>query len=87
MEAPGKGPGVQTKVVPGILLPAVKTEGVPAHTFVGTAVAVIIGLGLTVMVIAALLVQFPFEPVTVYVVVEPGHKGTVAPPKLPGIQL
>jgi hypothetical protein len=57
MVAPGKLTGVQIKVVPAILLLAVKEEEVPAHTLIGKAETVMTGLGLTDIVTDAVPVH------------------------------
>jgi hypothetical protein len=47
---PAKGPGVQTKVVPPMLLFAVNDDEAPVQIVAGVAVGVITGFGLTVIV-------------------------------------
>ena len=58
-------PGIQTKVVPTILLMTDKEDEVPVQIVEGVAVGVITGFRLTVTVIVALPVHPLAVPVTV----------------------
>ena len=78
-------PGFQTYVVAPL---PVSVVDCPEQIVAVPAVAVTVGVGLTVTVIVSESVH-PAEivPVTVYVVVLPGETVTEVPVKLPGIQL
>lgn len=59
----------------------------PEQMAVGDALAVKVGFGLTSKVTVLVLVQAPFAPVTVYVVVTVGDTTVELPVKAPGFQV
>lgn len=59
----------------------------PEQIAVGDAFAVKVGFGFTINVIVLVLVQAPFAPVTVYVVVTVGDTTALLPVVAPGIQV
>ena len=85
MLEPLNAPGFQVQVVPPA---AVKVADPPVQTDVGLLTAVIVGDGLTVMVIVLVDVQFEaFAPITEQVVVTLGVMVTLVPVKPPGFQV
>ena len=81
---PFKLPGIQTKVVPVTVLPAVREDDDPLQIAAGVATVVMTGTGLTVRVTKAEPVHPDAVPLTVYVVVVAGATDTGDPLKLPG---